>query len=128
MKQSTKSNTNKSLFKNLTWDYFKAFINKKLSDPKTKHIYQKRKIDVESTFVNLKANLGFQRLSVRTQSKVECELGIALMAVNIRKLAKISARFRSLIRKKPSNSKKLNFDGFFLKELKVYVPAPLTFY
>ncbi|EGQ0298614.1 transposase [Staphylococcus pseudintermedius] len=105
MKQSTKSNTNKSLFKNLTWDYFKAFINKQLSDPKTKHIYQKRKIDVESTFVNLKANLGFQRLSVRTQSKVECELGIALMAVNIRKLAKISARFRSLIRKKPSNSK-----------------------
>lgn len=37
-----------------------------LSDPKTKHIYQKRKIDVESTFGNLKANLGFQRLSART--------------------------------------------------------------
>ncbi|EGQ2814348.1 hypothetical protein NM909_001116 [Staphylococcus pseudintermedius] len=44
--------------------------------------------------------MGFQRLSVRTQSKVECELGIALMAVNIRKLAKISASFRSLIKKK----------------------------
>ncbi|WP_019166893.1 transposase [Staphylococcus delphini] len=62
MKQSTKSNTNKSLFKNLTWDYFKAFINKQLSDPKTKHIYQKRKIDVESTFGNLKVNLGDARL------------------------------------------------------------------
>ncbi|PCF35096.1 transposase [Staphylococcus delphini] len=123
MKHSTNPNTNKRLFKNLTWDYFKAFTNKQLSNSKTKHIYQKRKIDVESTFGNLKANLGFQRLSVRTQSKVECELGIALMAVNIRKLAKISARFRSLIRKKPLNSKKMNFDGFFLKELKVYVPA-----
>ena len=100
--------------------------NQQLSDPKTKHIYQKRKIDVESTFGNLKANLGFQRLSVRTQSKVECELGIALMAVNIRKLAKISVSFRSLIRKKPSNSKKMNFNGFFLKELKGYVPAPLN--
>ena len=36
----------------------------------------------------LKANLGFQKLSVCTQSKVECELGIALMAVYIRKLAR----------------------------------------
>ncbi|PCF49079.1 hypothetical protein, partial [Staphylococcus delphini] len=45
----------------------------------------------------------------------------------IRKLAKISASFRSLIRKKPSNSKKMNFDGFFLMELKVYVPAPKRF-
>ncbi|MCE5729895.1 hypothetical protein JL784_09540 [Staphylococcus pseudintermedius] len=32
--------------------------------------------------------MGFQRLPVRTQSKVECELGIELMAVNMRKLAK----------------------------------------
>ncbi|HHU6751475.1 TPA: transposase [Staphylococcus pseudintermedius] len=104
MKQSTNPNTNKSLFKNLTWDYFKAFTNKQLSDPKKKHIYQKRKIDVESTFGNLKANLGFQRLSVRTQSKVECKLGIPLMAVNIRKLAKISASFHFLNKKKPLNS------------------------
>ncbi|NCJ15310.1 hypothetical protein GWD55_09630 [Staphylococcus pseudintermedius] len=48
----------------------------------------------------MKVNLGFQKLSVRNQSKVECKLGIALMAVNIRKLAKISASFRSLIKKK----------------------------
>lgn len=88
MKRAKKPDSNKMMRKNLTWDYFKAFTNKQLSDPKTKSIYQKRKIDVESTFGNLKANLGFQRLSVRTQSKVECELGIALMAVNIRKLAR----------------------------------------
>ncbi|PNZ82946.1 IS1182 family transposase [Staphylococcus microti] len=88
MRFSTNPNTNKRLYKNLTWDYFKAFTNKQLSDPKTKDIYKKRKIDVESTFGNLKANLGFQKLSVRTRSKVECELGIALMAVNIRKLAR----------------------------------------
>ncbi|EHP0703362.1 hypothetical protein NM908_001976 [Staphylococcus pseudintermedius] len=42
--------------------------------------------------------MGFQRLSVRNQSKVEWELGTALMAVNIRKLVKISANFRSLIK------------------------------
>ncbi|MBU7228622.1 transposase [Staphylococcus pseudintermedius] len=56
------------------------------------------KSDVELTFGNLKVNLGFQRLSVRNQSKVEWELGTALMAVNIRKLVKISANFRSLIK------------------------------
>ncbi|UXR82258.1 IS1182 family transposase [Staphylococcus sp. IVB6214] len=88
MNYRTNPTTTKSLYKNPTWDYFKAFTNKQLSDPKTKGIYKKRKIDVESAFGNLKANLGFQRLSVRTQSKVECELGIALMAVNIRKLAR----------------------------------------
>nr|WP_086429434.1 transposase [Staphylococcus cornubiensis] len=71
----------------LFWDYFKGYTNKQISDSKTNHIYQKRKIDVELNFGKLKANLGFQRLSVRTQSKVKCELGIALMGVYIRKLA-----------------------------------------
>ncbi|PNY83172.1 transposase, partial [Staphylococcus agnetis] len=56
--------------------------------PEMNGIYKKRKIDVESAFGNLKANLGFKRLSVRTQTKVECEIGIALMALNIRKLAR----------------------------------------
>ncbi|MCO4356290.1 transposase [Staphylococcus agnetis] len=51
-------------------------------------IYKKRKIDVESAFGNLKANFGYKKLSVRIQSKVECEIGIALMAINIRKLAR----------------------------------------
>ncbi|EGQ0307254.1 hypothetical protein KEI82_001670 [Staphylococcus pseudintermedius] len=41
-------------------------------------MYQKRRIDVEPTFGNLKANLGFQRLSVPIQLKGQCELGIAL--------------------------------------------------
>ncbi len=36
--------------KNYNWEYFKAQINKKLSEPKTKTIYSQRKIDVEPVF------------------------------------------------------------------------------
>ncbi|MFA9457181.1 transposase [Halalkalibacter sp. AB-rgal2] len=46
---------------------------------------KKRKIDVEPVFGYLKANLGFTRFSVRGKSKVENEMGFALMAVNLRK-------------------------------------------
>ncbi|PTG56584.1 hypothetical protein BU692_00260 [Staphylococcus chromogenes] len=88
MKQTKNPNTNKKLLKNFTWEYLKNYTKQLLSDPKMNGIYKKRKINVESAFGNLKANLGFKRLSVRTQSKVECEIGIALMALNIRKLAR----------------------------------------
>ncbi|MCO4333117.1 IS1182 family transposase [Staphylococcus hyicus] len=88
MKQTKNPKTNKKLLKNFTWEYLKNYTKQLLSDPKMNGIYKKRKIDVESVFGNLKANLGFKRLSVRTQSKVECEIGIALMALNIRKLAR----------------------------------------
>ncbi|PNZ83391.1 Transposase [Staphylococcus microti] len=50
MRFSTNPNTNKRLYKNLTWDCFKVFTNKQLSDSKTRDIYKKRKIDVESSF------------------------------------------------------------------------------
>ncbi|WP_145951842.1 IS1182 family transposase [Staphylococcus lutrae] len=88
MKQAKNPNTNKTVLKNFTWEFLKNYTKQLLSDPKMNGIYKKRKIDVESAFGNLKANLGFKRLSVRTQSKVECEIGIALMALNIRKLVR----------------------------------------
>ncbi|TYS76539.1 transposase, partial [Rossellomorea aquimaris] len=53
---------------------------------KTGEIYGRRKIDVEPVFGFLKANLGFTRLSVRGQERVQNEMGFALMAVNLRKL------------------------------------------
>ena len=33
--------------KNYNWEFFKAQINQKLSEPETKKIYSQRKIDVE---------------------------------------------------------------------------------
>lgn len=72
--------------KNYNWEYFKPQINQKLSEPKTKAIYDQRKIDVEPVFGFMKAILRFTRMSVRGINKVKRELGFVLMAVNIRKV------------------------------------------
>ncbi|CAC9414449.1 transposase DDE domain protein [Staphylococcus aureus] len=85
MKPNSKSN--KKIMKNYNWEYFKAQINQKLSEPETKKIYSQRKIDVESVFGFMKAILGFTRMSVRGINKVKRELGFVLMALNIRKIA-----------------------------------------
>ncbi len=61
----------------------KEYVREKLSEEKTGSIYRQRKI--EPVFGFLKANLRFTRFSVRGKSKVENEMGLALMAVNLRK-------------------------------------------
>ncbi|SHT65537.1 Transposase DDE domain [Mycobacteroides abscessus subsp. abscessus] len=72
---------------NEKWEQQKQYIRNKLSEEKTGSIYRQRKIDVEPVFGFLKANLGFTRFSVRGKSKVENDIGLALMAVNLRKYA-----------------------------------------
>ncbi|MGX6979168.1 IS1182 family transposase [Vagococcus elongatus] len=83
----TKSGRNRMIQKNGNWDYFKAYVKTLLKDKRTGKLYGQRKIDVEPAFGNLKANLGFTRFSVRSKNKVKKELGLAFMAVNLRKLA-----------------------------------------
>ncbi|EWB98151.1 hypothetical protein U219_01201 [Staphylococcus aureus M80329] len=85
MKPNSKSN--KKIMKNYNWEYFKAQINQKLSEPETKKIYSHRKIYVEPVFGFMKAILGLTRMSVRGINKVKRELGFVLMALNIRKIA-----------------------------------------
>ena len=58
------SKTNKKIMKNYNWEYFKAQINQKLSEAKTKTIYSQRKIDVAPVFGFMKAILGFTRMSI----------------------------------------------------------------
>jgi transposase len=78
---------NRKLMVNEKWEQQKEYIREKLSEEKTGAIYRQRKIDVEPIFGFLKANLGFTRFSVRGKSKVENDIGLALMAVNLRKYA-----------------------------------------
>jgi transposase len=79
--------TNRKLMVNEKWEQQKQYVRNKLSEEKTGSIYRQRKIDVEPVFGFLKANLGFTRFSVRGKSKVGNEIGLALMAVNLRKYA-----------------------------------------
>lgn len=78
---------NRKLAINRNWEDQKAYVQEKLSEEKTANIYAQRKIDVEPVFGCLKANLRWKRFSVRGKMKAKIELGIALMATNIRKYA-----------------------------------------
>jgi transposase len=80
-----KEGNNRKLMVNEKWEQQKEYVRAKLSEEKTSAIYRKRKIDVEPVFGFLKANLRFTRFSVRGKSKVENEMGLVLMAVNLRK-------------------------------------------
>lgn len=70
---------------NEKWINQKEYVRAKLSEAKAKGIYRRRKIDVEPVFGFLKTHLAFTRFSVRGKSKVNQEMGFALMAVNLRK-------------------------------------------
>ena len=104
------SKTNKKIMKNYNWEYFKAQINKKLSEPKTKTIYSQRKIDVEPVFGFMKAILGFPRMSVRGINKVKRELGFVLMALNIRKVTAQRAE---------NNQKNYKKDNFYINSIEI---------
>src|SRR5699024_11194655 len=76
--KSSESDRPKQIHKNMNLPYFKAQVKQTLSSTDGRHRYAQRKIDVETTFGNLKANLGFTRMSVRGHQSVRNELGIAL--------------------------------------------------
>ncbi|UQX56930.1 IS1182 family transposase (plasmid) [Cytobacillus pseudoceanisediminis] len=79
--------TNRKVMINEKWEQQKEYVKTKLSEEEMARIYRQRKTDVEPVFGFLKANLGFTRFSLRGKSKVDNEIGLALMAVNIRKYA-----------------------------------------
>ena len=68
-------------------EYHKAQTKTRLSEETGASIYAQRKIDVESVFGYLKAYLHFTKFTVRGNDKVKRQMGFALMAVNMGKLA-----------------------------------------
>ncbi|AVK63274.1 IS5/IS1182 family transposase [Lactobacillus sp. CBA3606] len=76
---------------NSNWEYFKNKAKEQLSSQVGQQIYAQRKIDVEPIFANLKAHLSFNRFSVRGLMGTWNEVGIALMANNMAKLAMLFA-------------------------------------
>ena len=90
--------------------FFKAQINKKLSEPKIKTIYSQRKIDVDPVFGFMKAILGFTRMSVWGINKAKRELGFVLMALNIRKVTAQRAE---------NNQKNYKKDNFYIISIEI---------
>ena len=112
-----KEGNHRKLIVNEKWEQQKEYVRAKLSEEKTGAIYRKRKIDVEPVFGFLKANLRFTRFSVRGKLKVENEMGLALMAVNLRKFTANarSASYLSFIKGKKRNLSCLKFHFFMTR-------------
>ena len=118
----------KRIQKNMNLEYFKAQVNQTLSSLEGRRRYAQRKIDVETTFGNLKANLGFTRMSVRGNDQVRNKLGIALMLVNLRKIVRQSVFALLKPAKNGLEILKSRFPSRFSYFFRAFVPAPLVYW
>ena len=82
----TKKGNRRRIQVNPEYEYYKAQQRQLLSDEGYSTIYRQRKIDVEPAFSHLKACLGFVRFHVRGMDRVNNEIGLVLMASNLRRL------------------------------------------
>ena len=81
----------KALYYNEKYQTLKNIETKKLLSKEGSAIFAQRKIDVEPVFGQVKAVLGFTRFNLRGKSKVKTDVGLALMANNLKKYTKIKA-------------------------------------
>lgn len=81
----------KALYYNEDYQTLKQTETEKLLSEEGAAIYAKRQIDVEPVFGQIKAVLGFTRCHLRGRLKVKTDIGLALMANNLKKYAKIKA-------------------------------------
>src|SRR3712207_3007716 len=92
-KDCTKSKGNRKIQYNPVYEEFKADIRDKLlHDENFMKIYAKRKIEPETVFGNMKANLSFKKFRLRGNDKVKIEFGLMAMAHNIIKMALVIAK------------------------------------
>ena len=115
---------NKRIQKNMNLEYFKAQVQRQLSVKENRSIYRQRKVDVETVFGNLKANLSFRRFSVRGARKVKLETGLALLALNLRKLNGMKLSHLKNHIKNGDSSQLIDESPFFLVFRSLFVPAP----
>lgn len=81
----TKSGRQTQVRYNPNWQYLKEKTKEVLQSPEGKHIYSMRKYDVEPVFGHLKNVFGMRRTHLRGKKKVETDVGIALMMMNLSK-------------------------------------------
>ncbi|MCT0164812.1 IS5/IS1182 family transposase, partial [Lactobacillus helveticus] len=70
---------------NPNWQYLKEKAKEVLQSPEGRHIYSMRKYDVAPIFGHLKNVFGMRRTHLRGKKKVETDVGIAFMMMNLSK-------------------------------------------
>ncbi|AUJ27541.1 IS1182 family transposase [Lactobacillus helveticus] len=81
----TKSGRQRQVRYNPNWQYLKEKAKEVLQSPEGRHIYSMRKYDVEPIFGHLKNVFGMRRTHLRGKKKVETDVGIAFMMMNLSK-------------------------------------------
>lgn len=81
----TKSGRQRQVRYNPNWQYLKEKAKAVLQSPEGRHIYSMRKYDVEPIFGHLKNVFGMRRTYLRGKKKVETDIGIAFMMMNLSK-------------------------------------------
>ena len=109
---------------NPQWEYFKAKARRSLSKSDS---YSRRKYDVETVFGNLKAYLSFKRFTVRGLEKAKGQIGIALMALNMKKMADRPSVFSKNFISQKDPFRILAKFRMDLVVLGTYVTAPFIF-
>jgi transposase len=101
----TPNGNQRQIHYNPTWDYFKHLVKEELNSEEGALIYAKRKIDVETVFGDLKGNFGVRRVHLRGKEKVETDIGMTFMAMNLKKLRRVAIQDSTSSTTKPWKEK-----------------------
>ncbi|MDF7637847.1 IS1182 family transposase [Lactobacillus sp. ESL0791] len=81
----TKSGRQRQVQYNPSWQYFKAKARATLQSEAGRRIYGCRKTDVEPVFGHMKSVFGMRRTHLRGKKKVETDIGLMLLMMNLSK-------------------------------------------
>ncbi|QGY95443.1 IS1182 family transposase [Lactobacillus crispatus] len=119
----TKSGRQRQVRYNPNWQYLKEKAKGVLQSPEGRYIYSKRKYDVEPVFGHLKNVFGMRRTHLRGKKKVETDVGIAFMMMNLSKYwNRRWSKDQSSLHKNKNNKKKT------VKQLKLRVGLIVFWY
>ncbi|MCI6230826.1 MAG: IS1182 family transposase [Lactobacillus johnsonii] len=112
----TKTGRQRQIHYNPNWQYLKEKAKETLQSEDGKRIYGCRKTDVEPIFGHMKSVFGMRRTHLRSKKKVETDIGIMFMMMNLSKYgAKRKVKPLNYYSKKQKTEKftaKMNFSVF----------------
>ena len=127
----TKTGRQRQIHYNPNWQYLKEKAKETLQSEEGKRIYGCRKSDVEPIFGHMKSVFGMRRTHLRGKKKVETDVGIMFMMMNLNKYRekkKVKPSDFHIKNKKHRNSLKIMNFCVFISRLKIeFLPRHLFF-
>ena len=118
----TKTGRQRQIHYNPNWQYLKEKAKETLQSEEGKRIYGCRKSDVEPIFGHMKSVFGMRRTHLRGKKKVETDVGIMFMTMNLKKYGankKVKPSNFHFKNKKHRNSLKIMNCCVFISGLKI---------